>query len=135
MTAERSSILGSSGGENARSVPATVLALRCPVCRTGAAFRGRFRMEPSCSVCGFVFEREAGYWVGALYFNYGVTIGIALVLWLILELALGLKWETVVFPVLVGFAIVFPVLFFRHSRLLWMVMDVAFDPPRENEFR
>jgi uncharacterized protein (DUF983 family) len=118
-----------------RSLLAAVFSLRCPVCRAGAAFRGRFRMEPSCSVCGFVFEREAGYWVGALYFNYGVTIVIAFVLWLILELLLGLKWETVVLPALIGFSVLFPVLFFRYSRLLWMVIDVAFDPPQENEFR
>ena len=31
-------------------------------------------MHERCRVCGYRFEREQGYFVGAMYINYGVTV-------------------------------------------------------------
>ena len=34
-------------------------------------------MAPACALCGLRYERAQGYWVGAIYVNYGVTTIVA----------------------------------------------------------
>ena len=101
--------------------------LRCPRCGHGPIFRGWFALLARCPVCGLTFEREPGYFVGAIYLNYAATVLIALPGYFILDYVLGLS--------LVGqlllwgaFCIVFPLWFFRYSKSLWLAMDHFFDP-------
>ena len=37
-------------------------------------FRGRFEMNATCPVCGHRFEREPGFFQGAMYVSYGIGI-------------------------------------------------------------
>ena len=37
-------------------------------------FRGRFEMSATCPVCGHRFEREPGFFQGAMYVSYGIGI-------------------------------------------------------------
>ena len=86
-------------------------------------------MYERCPVCNLKFEREQGYFLGAMYISYGlalVTITIiALLLWL------GLKWsfqKTVVWAI-VFFVPLAPMLTF-FSRVLWIYLDQAVDPEK-----
>src|SRR5689334_9094576 len=45
---------------------------RCPRCREGRVFHGLFAMNDPCPVCGLVFEREPGYFLGSMYFSYPI---------------------------------------------------------------
>src|SRR5437763_2972656 len=47
-----------------------LLRQRCPRCRRGPMFRGLFTMNDPCPVCGLVFQREEGYFLGAMYVSY-----------------------------------------------------------------
>jgi uncharacterized protein (DUF983 family) len=47
-----------------------VVRQRCPRCREGRIFRGSFTMNDPCPVCGLVFQREEGYFLGAMYVSY-----------------------------------------------------------------
>src|SRR5947208_16819191 len=51
-----------------------IIRQRCPVCLQGAMFRGRFEMNPTWPVCGHRFERESGFFQGAMYVSYGIGI-------------------------------------------------------------
>src|SRR5262245_39327461 len=42
---------------------------RCARCGSGKLFKGWFHMVETCPRCGLKFEREAGYWAGALAIN------------------------------------------------------------------
>jgi uncharacterized protein (DUF983 family) len=116
-------------GKVARAVRLLVwgLCLRCPRCGARALFRTWFSMHERCSVCQLRFEREQGYFLGAMYINYGVTVVLALIGSFALEC-----WATVSLTqqllLWVGFGSLFPVLFFRHSRGLWLAFDHIFDP-------
>ena len=55
------------------------LCLRCPRCGARSLFRTWFSMYERCSVCQLRFEREQGYFLGAMYINYGVTVVLALI--------------------------------------------------------
>ena len=50
------------------------LRLKCPRCGKGDICAGMFKMNLDCSNCRFKFEREPGYFVGAMYINYGSTV-------------------------------------------------------------
>src|SRR5439155_12681997 len=45
------------------------LTRRCPRCGGGNLFKRWFRMVPDCPRCALHFEREPGYWVGAVAIN------------------------------------------------------------------
>jgi len=84
-------------------------------------------MHERCFVCQLRFEREQGYFLGAMYINYGVTVVLALIG------SFTLEWWTTVslaqqLTLWVGFCALFPVVFCRHSRGLWLGFDYIFDP-------
>ena len=97
------------------------LRLRCPICGQGKLFRGFFGMVEACPSCGLDVRREQGYYVGAMYINYGVTAAV--------ELAVGIplveRISLVTLSIGLGtFALIFPLLFFRTSRSLWLGIDL-----------
>ena len=108
--------------------------LRCPRCGARSLFRTWFAMDERCTVCGLRFEREQGYFLGAMYINYGVSVGLALLGSFALEYWTrpSLTQQLVLW---IGFCTVFPVLFFRHSRGLWLGCDFIFDPVMAEEPR
>jgi len=84
-------------------------------------------MNERCGVCGLKFEREQGYFLGAMYISYGlalVTITVfALLLWYFTSWSLrkNVLWAFLLFLPLV------PALTF-FSRVLWIYLDQAVDP-------
>lgn len=103
------------------------LRLRCPACGGGKLFRGWFRMHAECSACGLRFEREPGYFLGSIYFNYGLTALLATAAFFALFLGARIPTDRLMWPVM-GFCLVFPLWFFRYARSLWLGMDEYFDP-------
>jgi hypothetical protein len=84
-------------------------------------------MRSRCPSCDLVFEREAGYFVGAIYINYGLTVTIALAGYFGLDawLAPPLAWQLILWG---SFAVLFPLWSFRLSRTLWLSLDHLVDP-------
>jgi uncharacterized protein (DUF983 family) len=103
------------------------LALRCPRCGRAPLFRGWFTMNLVCAVCDLRFERAQGYWVGAIYVNYGVTVLIAVGAGFLLWARAGLD-PVGQLALWVPFVIVFPLWFFRYSRSLWLGLEYGLNP-------
>lgn len=91
-------------------------------------------MVERCPRCGLRFEREEGYWVGAMTMNIGVT---ELLFAVLLVVAITLTWpEIPVWPlVAVGVVIngLFPVLFYPFSKTIWLAVDLAYLHPLRPE--
>jgi uncharacterized protein (DUF983 family) len=104
---------------------APLLRRRCPRCREGAIFAGLLRMHPQCPVCGLVFHREPGYFLGAMYFSYalGVAAVTPLVVW---GLAADWPLATIGWAATALLAVLSPWLF-QYSRVLWLWFDRSFD--------
>jgi uncharacterized protein (DUF983 family) len=103
------------------------LRLRCPVCGQGRLFRNWITMHPTCDHCGLKYERAPGYFLGSIYFNYGVTTVIVVATFLALFFTEVLPQQTA-FLVLLAFSVLFPLWFFRYARSLWMAFDHYADP-------
>ena len=84
-------------------------------------------MRPECALCGLRFERAQGYWVGAIYVNYGVTTSLVLggyfLLWAHTDLSTAAQ-----LVVWIPFLLVFPLWFFRYSRSLWLALEFSLNP-------
>ena len=103
------------------------LRLRCPACGQGPFAAGWFSTHPKCERCGLNFDREPGYYLGAIYFNYGLTALVTVAVFFTLYLAFQVSPDRMVWP-LAAFCLVFPLWFFRHARSLWRAMDQYIDP-------
>jgi uncharacterized protein (DUF983 family) len=99
---------------------------RCPRCGGGKLFRRWFSMVPDCPRCGLHFEREPGYWAGAIAVNTVVIAGLfALLMVTVTALTLpDIPWITLLMAVVplmtIGPAIVYP-----FSKTLWVAIDLA----------
>jgi len=103
---------------------------KCPRCRKGPVFKplwGRtiLSMNDDCPNCGLHFERESGYFVGAMYASY--TIGVALVLPVALFLVLVVKMDLLwVMLIMLTQTLLTMPLAFRWARIFWLHLDYAF---------
>jgi len=103
-----------------------IVRQRCPRCGEGKVFAGLFKMREACDVCETRFQREPGYFFGAMYFSYAIGIIVAAPTAIGMVLAgWSVWWITGV--VTAELALFSPVLF-RYSRVLWMHFDQRFDP-------
>jgi uncharacterized protein (DUF983 family) len=119
----------------AGTVLARALRLRCPRCGGTQLYAGPFRMHETCAACGLRYEREAGYFVGAIYVNYAATVLVAAGTVLALDWTIGLTlaWQLAVG---IALAVLVPLAFFRYSRSLWLCLDYLVtraDERRERE--
>jgi uncharacterized protein (DUF983 family) len=99
---------------------------RCPRCGKGKIFSGFFSMNVTCSECGLRYEREQGYFYGAMFVQYTI-IGLLILATMVAGIAAGSsEWN-------IGVLCIFEILFispflFRISRLLWLHLDYKSDP-------
>ena len=86
-------------------------------------------MNEMCPACGLEFERERGYFTGAMYISYALTLpaigGLTALLWFVAVPSwsfLGvLALATALFMPFVPAA-------FRYSRVIWIHLDRYLDP-------
>lgn len=101
---------------------------RCPRCDRGRIFRGQLSMHPTCPACGLRFEREHGYFTGAMYVSYILALPVlAVCVGLVYVLAPALSFEATMGVAALLFLPFVP-LIFRYSRILWIHLDQAVDP-------
>jgi uncharacterized protein (DUF983 family) len=105
---------------------------RCPRCRQGgiflySIFLGFPKMCQHCSVCDLKFQREEGYFLGAMYISFGLALAIialiAALLWAITGwwITKDVTWAVVLFLPLAPTISLF-------ARVLWIYLDQTFDP-------
>jgi uncharacterized protein (DUF983 family) len=103
------------------------MALRCPRCGETPLFRGWFTMREACGLCGLRFERAPGYFVGAIYVNYAVTVMLVIGGYLVLFCVLSLS-TTMQLVIWLPVVALFPLWFFRYSRSVWLALELFFNP-------
>jgi len=102
------------------------LRFRCPRCCKGAVWRAPFRMHLACPDCHLVYEREPGYFTGAMYASYFLGIFLTLPVWMWMLFAGAELVPILVVAFLLVIALT-PVSF-HYSRVIWMHIDCYFNP-------
>ena len=108
---------------------------KCPRCHQTDLFTNRnpynfstlFDMPEKCSHCGLKFMVEPGFYYGAMYVSYGVSIAYLVSVYVAM-LVLYADFSATEYLVLsIASLIVLTPYFFRLSRLIWINMFIAFD--------
>ena len=108
---------------------AATLRLRCPRCLEGRMWSGFLTMYARCPTCGLEFEREPGYYTGAMVVSYVLAVPVlgAIVVGLMtlggLDALAALLIGDTAYLALVPFI-------FRYSRVVWLHFDWLIDPKR-----
>ena len=123
-----------------KPTPGTLLrrgvAKRCPRCGAKGIFDSWFHQKERCPDCGYLFEREPGFFVGAYLINFAIAEGLLFVLlmgyviWRDADPGAGV-WA----PVLVGLVlgVLGPVVFYPYSRTIWSAFDLLMTPLEVSE--
>jgi uncharacterized protein (DUF983 family) len=112
----------------------SILNNKCPRCNQGDVFatkslftyRNFAKMNSHCSVCGEDFQREVGFYYGAMYVSYALTVAY------MVGMTIVFVWLTGWFSIPGFFYFLFPSMlllfpfFYRLSRLIWLNMFVKY---------
>lgn len=105
------------------------LVRRCPRCNGSGWWTGWLKRAPRCRSCGYRYEREVGFSLGAITINMMATF---LLLALIFAVGFFLSYPGVaVVPMLVAGGIVvaiLPVVFYPVSYTVWAAIDLSMRP-------
>jgi uncharacterized protein (DUF983 family) len=113
--------------DRARKILFRGLMLRCPDCGEAGIYQAPLQVKHHCTHCGLVFQREQGYFTGALYINLLVA-EFSVLLTFVICLLVGVENTDRMFAILLAMGVLMPLLFFHHSRSLWLCFDHFIDP-------
>lgn len=112
-----------------------VILAKCPKCREGDMFinpnpynlSDYDKMNRYCPVCNFDLENETGFYYGAMYVSYGISVALSVInfIWTTLVFGLGHIWYFIIANA-ITLIVLWPFLF-RLSRVLYLIlMDALF---------
>lgn len=105
-----------------------ILGNKCPHCHKGPVFADRSfffslgfpKMHSHCSHCHTKFEKEPGYFFGAMFVNYGLTVGEGIITYLIVSQFFEESFDQRILLIIA--IVILSLTFFniRFSRMVWM---------------
>ncbi len=120
---------------NKRSHLYAFLFMKCPHCHHGNMFEKQnpyalaylSKMPLQCPICKQPYVLETGFYWGAMYVSYGLTIFFSMINVAVLLFVFKRGMYGLVFWNAGLLILMFP-LFFRYSRVLWLQVNVRFSP-------
>ncbi len=112
----------------------SILKGKCPKCHEGDFFKHKKTFNPikfselheNCPNCNLKYMIEPSFFYGAMYVNYGITVGLSIITFLITNLIFN-------FSLLQSFAAIIIILILlapinlRFSRGIWINMFINYD--------
>lgn len=105
-----------------------ILKNDCPNCYKGKVFRDKSfffslgfpKMNTHCSHCHTKFEKEPGFFFGAMFVNYGLTVGEGLLTYFIASPFFEERFDLKIFPIIVIVILLLGSFNIRLSRMIWI---------------
>ncbi len=115
----------------------SVLHLKCPVCHEGDFFLAHpynlgkvGELHERCSVCGTKYEKEIGFYTGAMYVSYAIGVAVSVSMWvamLVLLPELGIITQIVTISLVM---VIGSPLFYALSKIIWSNLFFNYDPAK-----
>lgn len=80
----------------------------------------------SCKSCNLKFEIELGFWYGAMYVSYALSVSVFLIIWLALSFFNSINVINEIIIISISLIIISPVVYFL-SRLIWINIFISFN--------
>jgi len=99
---------------------------RCARCGSGHLFRRWFTMVDDCPRCGLHFEREQGYWTGAIAINF-ICVGAVFAVSFLVAMILTVPDVPVplMLAIFVPLTVLGPIVWYPFSKTIWVAVDRA----------
>ena len=106
----------------------SILRYKCPRCHEGDFFVSKknydlknfIKNHETCSHCGLRYEREVGFFFGAMFVSYALSVAFAVAIGVaILVLFPSASYKVYIAALLIGLVLLSP-LAYRLSRLIWL---------------
>jgi uncharacterized protein (DUF983 family) len=112
----------------------SIIFNKCPKCHEGDFMKEKnifklhkaFNMHEFCSECGFKYMMEPSFFYGAMYVNYGLTVGIGIVTFAIGTLIFDLTFLESFVSIVIMLLLTAPITI-RLSRIIWINLFVKYD--------
>ena len=105
------------------------LLARCPHCGDKNIWKKFGEPVANCPTCGYLYEREEGYWVGAMIVNIGAAM---LVFMAVFVGGMLITWPDVPWTVLLiataTLMVLGPILFYPQTKTIWVWLDLKVHP-------
>lgn len=128
-----------------RNMLSAMLANKCPRCRKGDLYkqkrmfplRNLLKMHERCEVCGQKTELEVGFFYGTGYVSYGLSIAIAIIIFIAYFIIFGFSWQdNSIWNYSIATIIILLTLqpwLMRLSRTIYLTVFVKYEPNAEKE--
>ena len=124
---------------NISSALFSIVNNKCPRCHQGDFFESnnpyqlsKFdKMHKRCPVCNEDFERETGYYYGAMFVSYALTVIFGIIVFLLMCVLFNFDAVTFIITFAILQILLMPI-FYRTSRLLWINLFVRYRLPKVN---
>jgi uncharacterized protein (DUF983 family) len=112
-----------------------IVQMKCPRCYEGHLYTYAnplllshlHEMPEQCSECGLHFRPEPGFYTGAMYVSYGLSVGLFVLFFFVLHIALGVDGLAFLLSYGMSMLLLFPFLF-RYSRALYIHLFYHYEP-------
>lgn len=112
----------------------TFIELLCPVCGRGKIFRGYLDTPERCPECGYYFMRETGYFLPHAPISYLAIVFVALLVWVIVRLVIGVESDVIVLTSIILIPALFAFWSNRYTKMAWLMFDLWLHPPTQEDF-
>ncbi|MGY5355551.1 DUF983 domain-containing protein [Wenyingzhuangia sp. IMCC45467] len=111
----------------------SIFTSKCPQCHEGAFFENKLSFKilkttetkSHCPKCNLKYMREPSFFYGAMYVGYGLSVAIAVALYIISAMFLGLNMRQSLVVIAIGLTVVAP-WSLRISRVIWIHLFIKY---------
>ncbi|AEV33751.1 hypothetical protein Oweho_2791 [Owenweeksia hongkongensis DSM 17368] len=115
----------------------SIFKYKCPRCHQGDVFKSKssynlpkmFDMHEQCSNCELRYEFEPGFFYGAMYVSYGLTVALGVATYVLMQMFFEASVAQIIL-VLIAVLIVGSPLVLRLSRIIWMNLFIKYEPEK-----
>lgn len=113
----------------------SILNAKCPRCHEGTIYinknpytvKGFGKAKETCAYCGLKYEKEPGFFYGAMYVSYALTVAISVAIGVaIYVLTTNTPYWVYILSIFLGLLILMPINF-RLSRTIWLNIFQRYD--------
>ena len=108
----------------------SLIKYKCPNCKKGNIFSNKSilsfgKMNSICTDCKLKYHVEPGFFYGAMYVSYVLTVAEGIITYLIGQLFFEKAFDLRIIPYIIGVILLLSTTNFKLSRVLWIYIFLS----------
>ncbi len=117
----------------------SIITFTCPHCHEGKffcsspySFKNSGKVKEKCSECGGVFQKETGFYFGAMYVSYAIGVALFIALFISLWVLFPELSTTVTLLIILLHLIILAPLIYSLSKIIWANIFFTYNPKNKS---